>query len=63
MIEVNFYSSKYDKREYGINFETDNYELYEMIKDYIIEHTKRVEAEEARIKEIKINEWVDKNRK
>lgn len=50
MIEVNFYSEKYDN-VYEIDFETNNYRLYEMVRDYIIEHTKRVEREEARIKE------------
>ena len=49
MIEVNFYSEKYNKGEYIINFETDNYQLYEMVKDYIMEHTKKVERTEAMI--------------
>lgn len=47
MIEVVFYNRKYDVRDYGIKFETDNYELYEIVKNYIIEHSRRIEREEA----------------
>lgn len=54
MIEVSFYSKKYDEHEYGINFETDNYQLYEMVKDYIMECTKKVEREESIIVERKL---------
>ena len=53
MIEVNFYSEKYDKREYGIIFETDKYALYEKIKDYLIEQIRRVEREEVKAEGIK----------
>lgn len=48
MIEVNFQSQKYNKI-YEINFETDHYALYKMIRDYIMEHTERIEREEIEI--------------